>query len=105
LYDGESFSELESTGLVFGALPEIDLSRGHAIMKSGNVLVLFSDGIFERQNYKQEEFGLNGIKDVIKRNIDKSAAEIINAIFEASFKFGGSRKWEDDATIVVVKKT
>lgn len=105
LYDGESFSELESTGLVFGALPEIDLSRGHAIMKSGNVLVLFSDGIFERQNYKQEEFGLNGIKDVIKSNINKSAAEIINAIFEASFKFGGSRKWEDDATIVVVKKT
>ncbi len=104
LFDGENFTELESTGLVFGALPEIDLSRGHALMKSGNVLVLFSDGIFERQNYKQEEFGLNGIKDVIKKNIDKSAAEIMNEIFDASFKFGGSRKWEDDATIVVVKR-
>ncbi len=104
LFDGENFTELESTGLVFGALPEIDLSRGHALMKNGNVLVLFSDGIFERQNNKQEEFGIEGIKEVVKKNISKSAVEIMNEIFDASFKFGGSRKWEDDATIVVVKK-
>lgn len=104
LFDGESTTELESTGLVFGALPEIDLRRGHALMKKENVLVLFSDGIIERQNNLEEEFGIDGIKKIVKKNINKSASEIMNEIFDSSFKFGGLHKWEDDASIVVIKR-
>jgi sigma-B regulation protein RsbU (phosphoserine phosphatase) len=104
LFDGEATTELESTGLVFGALPEIDLRRGHALMKKGNVLILFSDGIIERQNNQLEEFEIEGIKEIVKKNLNKSAVEIMNEIFDSSFKFGGQHKWEDDATIVVIKR-
>jgi hypothetical protein len=104
LFDGENIQELESTGIVFGALPEIDLSRNHAYMKKGSVLVLFSDGIIERQNNNLEEFDTRGIKEVVKNNFDKNASEIMEKIFESSFNFGLNRKWEDDATIVVIKR-
>ena len=38
---------LESTGLIFGALPEIELRRGYAVIEPGEVLCLYTDGILE----------------------------------------------------------
>jgi len=104
LFDKDNVTGLESTGLVFGALPEIDLQRGHAFMKPGNVLVLFSDGILERMNARFEEFGTDGLKNAVIINLDKNASEILNGIFESSYNFGGGKKWEDDATVVVIKR-
>jgi serine phosphatase RsbU (regulator of sigma subunit) len=51
-----------------------------------------------------EEFGLALLKDVIVKHKDLDAGEILNAIFVAANKFGGKNKWEDDATVVVVKR-
>ena len=96
--------ELESTGLVFGALPEIEIRRSYINIYPGGVLVLFSDGIIERQNAMGEEFGLTLLKDVIVKYKDLDAGEILNAIFLAVNKFGNNKKWEDDATVVVVKR-
>ena len=104
LFDNNNITELESTGLVFGALPEIDLLRGHAFIKPGNVLVLYTDGILERVNNKLEEFGSERLKKIVVDNLDKSANEIMEIIFEASHVFGNSKKWEDDATVVVIKR-
>ena len=104
LFDKNEITELESTGLILGALPEIDIQRGHAFIKPGNVLVLYTDGILERVNNKLEEFGLERLKKVIIDNLDKSAAEIMEVIFESSHVFGGGKKWEDDATVVVIKR-
>lgn len=33
-----------------------------------------------------------------------NAEKILNAIFVAANKFGNKRKWNDDATVVVVKR-
>lgn len=104
LFDKDNVTGLESTGLVFGALPEIDLQRGHAFMKPGNVLVLFSDGILERMNTRFEEFGTDGLKKAAIKNLNGTASEILNGIFESSYNFGGGKKWEDDATVVVIKR-
>jgi len=49
--------ELKSTGLIFGAFPEIDLRRSYIDMHPGCILVLFTDGIVERQNNSEEELG------------------------------------------------
>ena len=58
----------------------------------------------ERQNTIGEEFGLALLKDVIIKNKDLDAEQILNAIFFDANKFGNERKWKDDATIVVIKR-
>jgi len=98
-------SELESTGLIFGALPEIQLSRSFANMKSGDILVLYTDGIFERKNpFTGEDFGIEGIKKTVIENKDQTPEVILDKLFLNAFSFGLKRKWEDDATIMVIKK-
>ena len=100
----DSVTELESTGLIFGALPEIEPVRSYIKLQPGCTLVLFSDGIVERQNNKGDEFGVERLKDVIAKNKNMDAEEIQNVIFKAANEFGNSEKWKDDATVVVIKR-
>ena len=55
-------------------------------------------------NGKLEEFGTDGLKKAVINNLDKSASEILNLVFESSHRFGNGKKWEDDATVVVIKR-
>ncbi len=104
LVNKEEVTELESTGLVFGALEEIDLRRSYVEFIPESILVLFTDGIMERQNKNGEEFGLALLKEIIIKNRDKDAADILDAIFNAAKEFGNMKKWDDDATVVVIKR-
>ena len=103
VYNNE-VTELNSTGLVFGALPEIDLRRSYLNINPGSVLVLFSDGIVERLNPSGVEFGMELLRDIIIKNKDKDADEIVNAVFLSAYRFGNKKQWEDDATVVVIKR-
>jgi hypothetical protein len=40
----------------------------------------------------------------VRERENESAQAILDALFEASAKWGEGRPWEDDATIVVLKR-
>jgi len=104
LVHGNEVIELESTGMVFGALPEIDLRRAHLRIHPDSLLVMFSDGIVERQNKVGEEFGTELLKEIIINNKNLDAEGALNAIFVAANSFSENKKWKDDATVVVIKR-
>ncbi|HSD62961.1 MAG TPA: PP2C family protein-serine/threonine phosphatase [Ignavibacteriaceae bacterium] len=104
LISGDDVTELKTTGLIFGVFPEIDLRRSYVEMYPGNILILYTDGIIERQNNLGEEFGRERLIDVILKNKTMDTEEILNAIFNDANKFGNKRKWRDDATVVVIKR-
>ncbi len=104
LVSGKEITLLESTGLIFGALPEVSIHQTYVFIKPGSVLVLYSDGIIERQNKQKEEFGIERLQEVVVKNQMKTANEILNEIFNAARKFGNSGKWEDDATVIIIKR-
>lgn len=104
LYDGFDFMELNSTGLIFGALPEINIQRGHAYMKPGSLLVLYSDGIIERKNGAENDFDISGLKGIIKKHFDKTPEQLIDIIFDTLYVYGGGKNWDDDATVVIVRR-
>lgn len=100
----DQVTELKATGLILGALPEITLHRSYAQLKPGSVLVMFSDGIFERENSKEETYGIKRLKKLVMKYQKLSAQEILDNIFEDVFEFGNRNKWEDDSTAIVVKR-
>jgi sigma-B regulation protein RsbU (phosphoserine phosphatase) len=105
LFHGNNISELKSTGLLFGALPEIELTKGYCKLNANDILLLYTDGITERMSLTQEEYGIERLKEVVLANLDKTPQEIIDAIFSSAGKFNNDRNWADDATIVIVKRT
>jgi len=70
---------------------------------SGDVLVLFSDGIIEAQNSKEERFGYKRLEDLVQQNIDNPPSQIGAAILEAVSAHSDQCSQADDITIVVAR--
>lgn len=104
LVHGEQVLELKASGIIIGALPEIALHRGYAFFEPGAVLLMYSDGIFERQGADGQQFSIARLKELAKAHQAKSAPEILEIIFNAVYEYGEGASWEDDATLVVVKR-
>jgi len=73
-------------------------------LESGDVVVLYTDGITEAFNLKREQYGLTRLCEVIKCNYERSSAEIKQAVIENLRDFVGEQKVYDDVTLVVLKQ-
>jgi sigma-B regulation protein RsbU (phosphoserine phosphatase) len=104
LVNGDAIQMLDRGGFVLGPLPEVKLKRGFAMLKPGNSLILYSDGILERQNRYGIPFEMERLKKFVLENQHLSADELMNLIIKTVYNFGGKSKWKDDATVVVVKR-
>jgi len=96
--------ELSKGGTVIGPLPAAHFTRGFARVHPGEVLLLCTDGILERRDPSGEFFGLERLRPLVRASQAEGAAVILERLFEAATAHGDGRPWEDDATIVVVKR-
>ncbi len=71
----------------------------------GDVYVFCTDGVSEAFSRAGEEFGTERLIDVVKARRDGTAAEIVDAIFDAVQAFRGERAQSDDMTAVAVRIT
>jgi stage II sporulation SpoE-like protein len=104
LFGPSGVTELTAGGTVIGPLPEATFHRGFAHLEPGSVLVLCTDGILERRNRKGEFYGEERLKQLVEKNRGASAEALLEALFAAAIAFGKGRPWEDDATVVVVRR-
>ena len=71
---------------------------------SGDILVLYTDGVVEANNQRDEEFGLARLENIVRESSERRAHEIVEAITSAVDEYsavvGGP---EDDLTVSVIK--
>ena len=72
-------------------------------IESGDILVLYTDGVTEAENRAEEEFGMERLRRVIRENAVLSATEIMQAVLRASADFSREVGFSDDVTIVLAK--
>lgn len=104
----ESTCELiKPEGMVLGincdSLFNNSLKEADFQMCPGDILILYTDGITEAVNEKQEEFGLSNLLDSIKIASNGSAQDIVKNIQERITRFTGGIPQKDDITLVVMK--
>jgi sigma-B regulation protein RsbU (phosphoserine phosphatase) len=104
IISGKQITDLKPTGIVLGFLENAELQRSYIHFECKSVLVLYTDGIIERQDAKGNEFGLTRLKKVVLENQQSEAKEIVEIIFKTVFEYDNSKKWDDDVTVVVVKR-
>ena len=71
----------------------------------GSIIVLGTDGIWESRNSSGQMLGKDVVNQIIRQNSSRSATEILETIIAKIREFQGSKKSEDDLTLVVVKAT
>lgn len=95
---------LKEGGIIVGALPEITYEEKTIDFPSGDVLVVYSDGITEAMDSKEEEFGEERLINLIKENRQLSASELIDKVINTVNKHAGDVDQMDDMTLVVIKR-
>lgn len=95
---------LEASGIALGFLPEIDLHRNFIYMEPGSKLLLYTDGIIERLNHEEEQYGLERLHGLVLQHSNKNASQLVSEIIQNVYDFGGQTNWDDDASIVVIHR-
>jgi sigma-B regulation protein RsbU (phosphoserine phosphatase) len=104
LFKGDRVERLTVGGTILGPLESTVFKRGFAFIDPGEVLVLFTDGVFEIAGQDGDMFGIERLTDLIRQVKHESAQMMIDRLFERLAEFGKSDRLQDDATTVIVKR-
>ena len=99
---GEHAQELAENGLMLGAFPFAQYTNASASIVGGDSLLLYTDGLVEAANQRQEEFGAERLKATLDGG---SATQIISRLFDGVAAWSGlknGRAQEDDLTAVAI---
>ncbi|MFL6467802.1 MAG: PP2C family protein-serine/threonine phosphatase, partial [Pyrinomonadaceae bacterium] len=99
-----SIEQLGSGGLPLGIMGGAQYEAGEMQLNKGESLVIYSDGVSEAVNLKEEEFGIDRLSDVVRRNLAASAAGMRDKVESALSTFTETAPANDDITLVIVKR-
>lgn len=94
---------LDRGGLAVGMFPVVAYEQETVHLKTGDILVLYTDGVSEAMNTAQDEFGEERIEHVVRRAAGLSAAEIRDQVLLELTGFVGDAPQYDDVTLVVAR--
>ena len=94
---------LEAQGIALGVIDTIDLESVTVPLHPGDVVVLYTDGVTEATNDRDEEYGVTRLSDIVMASRDLPAREIITTIVEDVIRFTGARPQFDDITLMILK--
>jgi len=94
---------MNSSCFPLGMFESVTCEIKRADLASGDLLVLYTDGITEAENSQGEEFGMERLSAVIRRDSSLSAEELMDSILQSAEDFCQGVGFNDDATVLVVK--
>ncbi len=106
IFDREKdvFYELNNKGgLPLGLFPDTKYLEYRHDIKQGQIIILFTDGLWEAHDASGKLFGKDRIKNIIRSHAQESAQSIIYALIDAIKNFRGDVDQEDDMTVVIIK--
>ncbi|HPO49149.1 MAG TPA: SpoIIE family protein phosphatase [Spirochaetota bacterium] len=96
--------ELNTQGFVLGMMRDLDDAYNFKTDKvySGDKIVIYTDGITEAKNAKDEVFSTNIFKDVVRKNAAFDSKTAFDGIISGFKDFMGDADLQDDATIFLI---
>jgi phosphoserine phosphatase RsbU/P len=94
---------LDAEGLVLGALRNVDFEERTFELTSGDLLLLYTDGVTEAQNAAGEFFGVERLVASLRQHKGLELEGIVKALLEDTRRFCGDHPLDDDIAMVVMK--
>jgi sigma-B regulation protein RsbU (phosphoserine phosphatase) len=92
---------LDAGGSVLGVFDDAPYAEGKLELHSGDRLLMFTDGLSEAVNENGEQFGEDGLIQLMRAHGQLNADELQELIFATVSEFCAN-KFEDDAALMVV---
>jgi sigma-B regulation protein RsbU (phosphoserine phosphatase) len=104
LHADGSMGSSDLRGPALGILEDVVYTSQTVPILTQDILAIFTDGVVEATNPMDEEFGVERLKEVLHRNRNLPAAELIRRVVEAAREYLGSVEFDDDLTLVIIKR-
>jgi len=99
----QTTEEIRIKGPPLGAFSNYSYKQSEINIRSGDILLLMSDGFIELFNQDDEMMGIERVKIIFQEAVKKSSGKIIESINEAGAKWSKGRAQEDDITFILLK--
>ena len=90
-------------GPVAGVMPGEDYGQSTLQLESGDVLLVFTDGVTEAMDVDKNLYGDDRLFDVMKAVPDSSAQAVVNSVNESVEAFAVGTEQADDITMIAVQ--
>jgi phosphoserine phosphatase len=102
-------TDILAQDLPLAVISDATFGPAHSLtLAPGDVLALITDGFVEwtrpGQNEKQEQFGLERLRESLKRHVKLPAKTMIEAVAMDVALFAGGEPQQDDLTMVIIKR-
>ena len=95
---------LESIAYPLGVRPTIEVTPRTAKLESGDLVVLFSDGVVEARPEESEDlYGFERLEQSLARHAGKGAGAVRNGVLADLARHVGDAPREDDLTLLVLR--
>jgi len=99
----KTFEELMPTGIFLGGLEHQVYSSRTVEIGAGDIVILYTDGITESINGKEEMFGEDRLRSIIREHNGLSAIGILEKMLEEVNSFAVGQPQFDDITLMVIR--
>jgi phosphoserine phosphatase RsbU/P len=94
---------LDVGGLPFGILPEASYNSASVTLAPGDWLLIFTDGLVEAENGRQEEYGEARVLAELEAGRSSTPAECLKRLMSSLDLFVGNTPQHDDVTCMLLK--
>jgi len=100
---GGQIERLDVGGLPFGIQPEVQYPSATVTLAPGDWLIIFTDGLVEAVNARQEEYGEPRVMNVIEAGKADEPETMLKRLMAELDLFVGTTPQHDDVTCMLVK--
>jgi sigma-B regulation protein RsbU (phosphoserine phosphatase) len=104
LIRADGTTELNAAGAVLGQFPQWLYEQSEVQMRSGDKLLLFTDGLVEACDADEAPFEEHNLIRIARENPSSSAEELMGLLMRAASQHTGGH-FQDDASLIVLKAT
>ncbi|MCY4186908.1 MAG: PP2C family protein-serine/threonine phosphatase, partial [Bryobacterales bacterium] len=95
---------LEVNGTIVGAFPQAEYSATSLALRSGDLLVAYTDGVTEPENASGEAYGEERLRCMIRRHAGRPLRELIEGVMDDVVQWTEDSSLQDDMTMLAVRK-
>ncbi|HEX3001349.1 MAG TPA: SpoIIE family protein phosphatase [Methanoregula sp.] len=95
--------ELEATGMALGVMEDAPYEEGIVSLQAGDILLLYTDGVTDAINDRQQMYDINRLTSTVKENRNRPAREIVESIINSVNEFSQNQPQFDDITLMVIR--
>ena len=99
----EDFIELDTEGPPLGITAKAEYEIKHHDVSEGDIMVLYTDGVTEAMNKNREQYGMERLKHIIKKNSKENCEIITKLIYDNIQIFTNETPQHDDMTLFISK--